>query len=114
MDLNSTETCPLALCREITPRSDKLRSQVAVCLSTPCPHSVHTLSTIHTYFMSLRTALHCTALAQGRGEVLVSLCHQPAASRVTVVVLKARNLPKMDITGLSGPVITPPSVLLLP
>ena len=27
---------------------------------------------------------------------------QPAASRVTVVVLKARNLPKMDITGLSG------------
>ena len=27
---------------------------------------------------------------------------QPAASRITVVVLKARNLPKMDITGLSG------------
>jgi hypothetical protein len=32
----------------------------------------------------------------------VSLCYQPAASRITVVVLKARNLPKMDITGLSG------------
>ena len=27
---------------------------------------------------------------------------QPGASRITVVVLKARNLPKMDITGLSG------------
>ena len=87
MDLSSSETCPLSLAREITPRSDKLRSQ-------------------------------------GRGELLVSLCHQvtffqrqhwsrwrcliiefliqPAASRVTVVVLKARNLPKMDITGLSG------------
>ena len=38
----------------------------------------------------------------GRGELLVSLCYQPAASRITVVVLKARNLPKMDITGLSG------------
>ena len=38
----------------------------------------------------------------GRGEILLSLCYQPAASRVTVVVLKARNLPKMDITGLSG------------
>ena len=27
---------------------------------------------------------------------------QPGANRITVVVLKARNLPKMDITGLSG------------
>jgi len=41
----------------------------------------------------------------GRGEILVSLCYQPAASRVTVVVLKARNLPKMDITGLSDPYV---------
>merc|ERR1712227_396327 len=51
MDLSSSETSPLSLAREITPRSDKLRSQ-------------------------------------GRGELLVSLCHQPAASRVTVVVLR--------------------------
>jgi hypothetical protein len=43
--------------------------------------------------------------SQGRGEILVSLCHQPAASRVTVVVLKARNLPKMDITGLCDPYV---------
>merc|ERR1712209_239706 len=68
MDLSSYETCPLSLAREITPRSDKLRSQ-------------------------------------GRGELLVSLCHQPGASRMTVVVLKARNLPKMDITGLSDPYV---------
>ena len=40
--------------------------------------------------------------SQGRGELLVSLCYQPAANRLGVVVLKARNLPKMDITGLSG------------
>ena len=40
--------------------------------------------------------------SQGRGEILVSLCYQPAANRVTAVVLKARNLPKMDVTGLSG------------
>lgn len=39
---------------------------------------------------------------QGRGELLLSVCHHPAANRLTVVVLKARNLPKMDITGLSG------------
>merc|ERR1712173_464113 len=42
---------------------------------------------------------------QGRGELLVSVCHQPAAARLTVVVLKARNLPKMDITGLSDPYV---------
>ena len=40
--------------------------------------------------------------SQGRGELLVSLCYQPAANRLTVVVLKAKNLPKMDVTGLSG------------
>ena len=39
MDLSGSDTCPLSLAREITPRSDKLRSQ-------------------------------------GRGELLVSLCHQ--------------------------------------
>ncbi|XP_028172014.1 uncharacterized protein LOC114361228, partial [Ostrinia furnacalis] len=39
----------------------------------------------------------------GRGEVLVSLCWQPAAARLTVVLLKARNLPKMDVTGLADP-----------
>merc|ERR1711963_205289 len=42
---------------------------------------------------------------QGRGELLVSVCHQPAAGRLTVVVLKARNLPKMDITGMSDPYV---------
>lgn len=39
---------------------------------------------------------------QGRGELLTSLCYQPAANKLTVVVLKAKNLPKMDVTGLSG------------
>ncbi|XP_024943813.1 synaptotagmin-4 isoform X2 [Cephus cinctus] len=43
--------------------------------------------------------------SQGRGELLVSLCWQPAASRLTVVVLKARNLPKMDVTGLADPYV---------
>ncbi|CAH6905835.1 Syt11 [Phodopus roborovskii] len=37
-----------------------------------------------------------------RGELQVSLSYQPVAQRMTVVVLKARHLPKMDITGLSG------------
>lgn len=43
--------------------------------------------------------------SQNRGELLVSLCTQPAANRLTVVVLKARNLPKMDITGSSDPYV---------
>lgn len=33
---------------------------------------------------------------------MVSLCYQPAANRLTVVVLKSRNLPKMDFAGLCG------------
>ncbi|KAJ8398490.1 hypothetical protein AAFF_G00427450 [Aldrovandia affinis] len=37
-----------------------------------------------------------------RGELLVSLSYQPATHRLSVVVLKAKHLPKMDITGLSG------------
>jgi len=36
------------------------------------------------------------------GELLVSLCYQPASDRLTVIVLKAKNLPRMDLTGLSG------------
>ncbi|XP_023330703.1 synaptotagmin-11, partial [Eurytemora carolleeae] len=68
IDLTNTDSAPLPLVREITPRSMKLKNL-------------------------------------GRGEILLSLCYQPAASRVTVVVLKARNLPKMDITGLSDPYV---------
>ncbi|CAG0912688.1 unnamed protein product, partial [Notodromas monacha] len=40
--------------------------------------------------------------SQGRGELLVSLCHQPAANRLTVVILKARSLPKMVLSEGSG------------
>ncbi|EFN61539.1 Synaptotagmin-11 [Camponotus floridanus] len=43
--------------------------------------------------------------SQGRGELLVSLCWQPVNSRLTVVVLKARSLPKMDVTGLADPYV---------
>lgn len=51
------------------------------------------------------TPRHLKFRTQGRGELLVSLCYQPAANRLTVVVLKARNLPKMDVTGLSDPYV---------
>ncbi|XP_013393522.1 synaptotagmin-4-like isoform X2 [Lingula anatina] len=44
-------------------------------------------------------------VTQGRGELLVSLCYQPVANRLTVVILKARDLPKMDVTGLSDPYV---------
>ncbi|CAL8248852.1 unnamed protein product [Lota lota] len=41
-------------------------------------------------------------LCESRGELLVSLSYQPVSHRLSVVVLKARHLPKMDITGLSA------------
>ncbi|XP_072423866.1 synaptotagmin-11-like [Chiloscyllium punctatum] len=40
-----------------------------------------------------------------RGELLVSVSYQPVAHRLTVVVLKAQHLPKMDIIGLSDPYV---------
>lgn len=52
---------------------------------------------IHPRSLKIRT--------QGRGELLLSLCWQPAAYRLTVVALKARNLPKMDVTGLADPYV---------
>lgn len=36
------------------------------------------------------------------GELLASLCYQPVSHRLSVVVLKARHLPKMDASGLSA------------
>ncbi|XP_055306077.1 synaptotagmin-4 isoform X2 [Sitodiplosis mosellana] len=68
IDLNQIETQQVAMCKEIQPRSLKIR-------------------------------------AQGRGELLVSLCWQPGAARLTVVLLKARNLPRMDVTGLADPYV---------
>ena len=53
MDLSGSETCPLSLAREITPRSDKLRSQ-------------------------------------GRGELLVSLCHQVMSAHFSNLFAQTR------------------------
>lgn len=80
LDLKDSEVCPLSLIRDIAPRSMKVN-----------------LTTFQQFDQV------CVQLKdQGRGEMLVSVCHQPAAARLTVVILKARNLPKMDITGMSG------------
>lgn len=37
-----------------------------------------------------------------RGQVLLSLCYQPTTHRVTVVLLKAKGLPKLDVSGMAG------------
>lgn len=36
------------------------------------------------------------------GKLMLSLCYLPTAGRLTVTVIKARNLKAMDITGSSG------------
>ncbi|MEE6457849.1 hypothetical protein FKM82_000065 [Ascaphus truei] len=41
----------------------------------------------------------------GRGELLISLCYQSTTNTLTVVVLKARHLPKVDNSGLSDPYV---------
>ena len=88
LDLSTSDSNPLPISREITPRSYKVNF-IANLSNKP-----KFLTRFFSLFLQLKS--------QGRGEILVSLCYQPAANRITVVVLKARNLPKMDITGLSG------------
>ena len=82
LDLKDSEVTPLSLIRDIAPRSMKVNTDLWV------------WGLLRVCWLQLKD--------QGRGEILISVCHQPAAARLTVVVLKARNLPKMDITGLSG------------
>jgi len=36
------------------------------------------------------------------GEIMFSLCYLPTAGRMTLTVIKCRNLKAMDITGASG------------
>lgn len=36
------------------------------------------------------------------GEIMFSLCYLPTAGRLTLTVIKCRNLKAMDITGYSG------------
>lgn len=46
------------------------------------------------------------ALARGKlGELLLSLCYQPTIGRITVVILKGRDLKAKDITGSSDPYV---------
>ncbi|XP_019718755.1 synaptotagmin-4 isoform X1 [Hippocampus comes] len=43
--------------------------------------------------------------SSGRGELLLSLCYQSTTNTLTVVVLKARHLPKNDNNGPSDPYV---------
>ncbi|KAJ6633601.1 Synaptotagmin-11 [Pseudolycoriella hygida] len=73
-----------------------------------CPLSGIDLSQIENQQVALSKEIQPRSLkirAQGRGELLISLCWQPAASRLTIVLLKARNLPRMDVTGLADPYV---------
>ena len=45
----------------------------------------------------------CASNSQGKlGEILLSLCYQPTAEILSVVVIEARQLKSKDINGLSG------------
>ena len=47
--------------------------------------------------------LNLYTIFQGKlGELLLSLSYQPSVGRVTVIVMKAKDLKTNDITGASG------------
>ncbi|XP_036722500.1 synaptotagmin-10 [Balaenoptera musculus] len=50
--------------------------------------------------------IHCaTTESIDLGEIMFSLCYLPTAGRVTLTVIKCRNLKAMDITGSSDPYV---------
>ncbi|XP_033888500.1 synaptotagmin-10-like isoform X2 [Acipenser ruthenus] len=50
--------------------------------------------------------IHCaTAESVDLGEIMYSLCYLPTAGRMTLTVIKCRNLKAMDITGSSDPYV---------
>ncbi|KOB75929.1 putative Synaptotagmin-4, partial [Operophtera brumata] len=99
LQLHSGEA--MALCREIQPRSLKVRTFMKQAKIPGAGNPKSNDETFTTDFENLALQMRSV----GRGEVLVSLCWQPAAARLTVVLLKARNLPKMDVTGLADPYV---------
>lgn len=49
------------------------------------------------------TSKYCTPLQQEHlGDICFSLRYVPTASKLTVVILEAKNLKEMDIGGSSG------------
>lgn len=81
----------ISLVRDIAPRGNKV---------SPGPQllgSSLNLTQSQTYLFQLKI--------QDLGELLISLCYQPIANRLTVVILKGRDLPKMDLTGLCDPYV---------
>lgn len=52
--------------------------------------------------MCVLFAVCVSKVSEELGEILVSLCYLPAAGRLTVTIIKARNLKAMDFTGQAG------------
>ncbi|CAF3816009.1 unnamed protein product, partial [Rotaria sp. Silwood1] len=59
-------------------------------------------STEMTFTQNL-TTLHKQLSNQELGQMLISLCYQPTDSSVTIIVLKAANLPRIGTTRLINP-----------
>jgi Ca2+-dependent lipid-binding protein len=72
-----------------------------------CPlHSIDLTNSVQvpmTMDLSSKTAKF--ANQKNRGELLLSLSYLPAGQKLTVVVMKAKNLPQFDITGFADPYV---------
>ncbi|ELT91365.1 synaptotagmin 7 [Capitella teleta] len=52
-----------------------------------------------------RSLSPCKGHAGKLGELLLSICYQPSDGRITIVIIKARELKAKDINGLSDPYV---------
>ncbi len=56
----------------------------------------------HTSAAIVKASMYALQEKVDLGELMLSLCYLPTAGRLTVTIIKARNLKAMDITGTSG------------
>ncbi|CAF1028920.1 unnamed protein product [Rotaria sordida] len=67
------------------------------------PIELNTLESTEITFTKILTTRHKQLSNQQLGQMLISLCYQPVDSAVTIIVLKAANLPRIGTTRLINP-----------
>ena len=79
-------------------------TDMAVCLEEHSPGPQSGLQQLPQGPVHPSSALSSASLQESvdLGEIMFSLCYLPTAGRLTLTVIKCRNLKAMDITGYSG------------
>ncbi|CAF1237786.1 unnamed protein product [Rotaria sp. Silwood1] len=82
---------------------DEILGEVIFPIILPDGTTSNTLESFEVTFTQDITPRHKQLSNQQLGQMLVSLCYQPIDSTITLIVLKASNLPRINTTRLINP-----------